>query len=138
MAAGKTWNEKLHAAKEPQVKRLDKAFADMPEGCMMLIATPAIIDEYIRQIPKGKAVDMLTLRIDLAHTFHAEKTCPLTTGIFLRIVAEAAYEQYLQGTALSHITPFWRVISEKSPLAKKLSFGADVIKELRRKEKINI
>lgn len=136
MAARKTWNEKLHAPKEPQVKRLDKAFADMPEGCMMLIATPAIIDEYIRQIPKGKAVDMLTLRNDLARTFHAEKTCPLTTGIFLRIVAEAAYEQHLQGTALSRITPFWRVISEKTPLAKKLSVGAEVVKELRRKEKI--
>ena len=90
MKTKKSWNDKLHDARLPQVKRLDKSFADMPEGCMMLIATPAIIDSYIRQIPKGKSVDLLTLRDDLAREYHAEKTCPLTTGIFLRIVAEAA------------------------------------------------
>ena len=42
MKSKRSWNEKLHDAKEPQVKKLDKAFADMPEGCMMLIATPEI------------------------------------------------------------------------------------------------
>lgn len=134
MAARTTWAEKLANSKPPQVKRLDKAFADMPEGCMMLIASPAIIDEYIWQVPKGKSVDLNTLRNDLAMQYHAEKTCPLTTGIFLRIVAEAAYDKHLQGAPLSRITPFWRVISEKMPLAKKLSFGAAVIQQMRKKE----
>jgi hypothetical protein len=137
MKSKRSWNEKLHDAKEPQVKKLDKAFADMPEGCIMLIATPEIVDNYIKQIPKGKSVDMITLRNDLAQEFQAEKTCPLTTGIFLRIVAEAAYEKYLKGTPLDKVTPFWRVVNDKSKLAKKLSFGAEVVQKLRRKENIS-
>lgn len=71
----------------PQIKQLDKAFADMPEGCVMLIATPQIIDEYVRGIAFGKRVDTKTMRRDLAQQFEAEYTCPVTTGIFLRIVA---------------------------------------------------
>jgi len=58
MKSKRSWNEKLYDAKEPQVKKLDKAFADMPEGCIMLIATPEIVDNYIKQIPKGKNVDI--------------------------------------------------------------------------------
>jgi hypothetical protein len=137
MKSKRSWNEKLHDAKEPQVKRLDKSFADMPEGCMMLIATPEIVDNYINQIPIGKSVDILTLRNDLAKEFHAEKTCPLITGIFLRIVAEAAYEKHLQGVAWNKVTPFWRVINDKSKLAKKLSFESDVVRKMRKKEKLS-
>ena len=54
MKSKRSWNEKLHNAKDPQVKKLDKAFADMPEGCIMLIATPEIVDNYVRQISKRK------------------------------------------------------------------------------------
>jgi len=100
----------------------------------MLIPTPKIVDAYIRQIPKGRQADVNTIRKDLAAEYHAEVTCPLTTGIFVRIVAEAAYEDYEKGTALNKITPFWRVISEKSPAAKKLTFGTKLLKEQRLKE----
>jgi hypothetical protein len=102
----------------------------------MLIATPEIVDDYIRQIPAGKSVDVLTLRDDLARGHGAERTCPLTTGIFLRIVAEAAYERHMQGMPWNRITPFWRVIDERSKLAAKLSFGPDIVHERRMKERI--
>lgn len=136
MRAKKSWSEKLHAHKEIQVKKLEKAFADMPEGCIMLIATPEIVNNYINQIPKGRSVDISTLRNDLALAYNAEKTCPLTTGIFLRIVAEAANEQHQKGAAWKNVTPFWRVIDDRSNLAKKLSFDAAIIHQLRKKEKI--
>jgi len=42
----------------------------------------------------------------------------------------------LQGTPLNKVTPFWRVIDDKSKLAKKLSFGVEVVHEFRKKEKI--
>jgi hypothetical protein len=77
-----------------------------------------------------------TLRNDLATTFHADKTCPLTTGIFLRIVAEKAYEEYLGGKALKATTPFWRVITRGTPLAKKLSCGEYFLKERRSAENL--
>ncbi len=63
-------------------------------------------------------------------------TCPITTGIFVRIAAEAAYEEFQQGMPIEKITPFWRIISETSPAAKKLIFGTQMLKELRKKENI--
>ena len=103
----------------------------------MLIPTPKLIDDYIRHIPKGKEVEVETIRKDLAAEYNADITCPLTTGIFLRISAEAAYEEYEKGTPITKITPFWRVINDRMPTAKKLSFGTDFLNEQRRKEKLN-
>jgi hypothetical protein len=130
----KTWHEKLHINRELEIEKIDKDFADIPAGCKMLIATPLIVDQYIRHIPKGSSTTLQQMRKDLAAEYHADYTCPITSGIFLRIVAEAAYEEYLQGKALTKITPFWRMIDSKSPAAKKLSFGFDFVKEQRSKE----
>src|SRR5688500_6509515 len=105
---GKTWADKLSPDKKPEVKRNDKGIADIPPGGIMLIATPKVVDDYVRSIPKGKSVSMQTMRKDLAEEFNTEYTCPLTAGIFLRIVSEAAHEQLEKGTALKNITPFWR------------------------------
>lgn len=132
----KTWAEKLNIDRRPVIEKAGKDFAGVKTGQMMLIPTPKIVDAYIRQIPKGIHVDTETIRKDLAAEYHAEITCPLTTGIFIRIAAEAAYEEYEKGTALNKITPFWRVISEKSPAAKKLTFGTKFLKDQRKKEGI--
>lgn len=133
----KSWQEKLRIERQPQIERSDKDFAGIKTGQMMLIPTPMLIDAYIRQIPQGKEVDVATLRKDLAAEYHAEVTCPLTTGIFLRIAAEAAYEEYEAGKSAGRITPFWRVLNERSPAAKKLSFGTDFLREQRLKEGIS-
>jgi hypothetical protein len=130
----KTWQEKLNIDREPVIEKADKDFGGIRTGQLMLIPTPRIVDEYIRQIPKGKEADMVTIRKDLAAEYGAEVTCPLTTGIFVRIVAEAAFESYQKGTPLNRITPFWRVINLKSPAAKKLTFGTDLLADQRRKE----
>ena len=130
----KTWQEKLNIDRVPVVEVTDKGFAGIKAGQVLLIPTPKLIDSYIRQIPKGKQVDIETIRKDLASEFHAEVTCPLTTGIFLRIVAEAAYDDYKKGKSIQQITPFWRVLDESSNAAKKLTFGTSFLKEQRKKE----
>lgn len=133
----KSWLEKLNDdTKKIEIKKLEKEYAGMPAGSTMLIATPVIIDEYIRNIPSGKESTIPHMRNDLAIAHHADFTCPLTTGIFLRIVAEAAHQQYQKGVALSRVTPFWRILDEKSPLNNKLSFGADFVPRQRKKERI--
>lgn len=78
--AKKTWTEKYFTEKSYEVKRIDKKFADIPEGASMLIATPQIVADYIKQIPKGNSTDIKTMRNDLAAEFHAEYTCPVTRG----------------------------------------------------------
>lgn len=123
MAKKKTWLDKLNENKEPQIKRIEIDFADIRAGSNMLIATPQLIDQYIQEIGFGKRIDTKTLRKDLALEYNADYTCPVTTGLFLRIVAEANYEKLQQGKSVAEITPFWRVIEPNSTLAKKLTFG---------------
>lgn len=135
-SSNKSWQEKLHVDRVAEIELTTKRFADIPPGSKMLITTPLIIDHYIRQIPKGKFTDIKQIRRDLAAAYHAQYTCPVTTGIFIRIVAEAAYEEYENGKSLSQIAPFWRALSIKSPSAKKLSFGMNFLMEQQRKEKI--
>ena len=130
----KTWQQKLHSDRPYHVEVLDGKFADIPAGASMLVATPEIVDAYIRNIPKGVHTDIQQMRKDLAAEYNAEYTCPLTAGIFLRIASEAAYEEYLAGKPIKKITPFWRIINSKAPVAKKLTFGTDFIKEQRAKE----
>jgi len=135
MAIKKSWLDKLNENKEPKIKRIDIDFADIPAGSNMFIATPKLIDQYINEIGVGKRIDLKTLRKDLAIEHNADYTCPVTTGIFLRIVAEANYEKLHQGIHLQEITPFWRVIEPNSALAKKLTFGQDFLLEQIEKER---
>jgi hypothetical protein len=130
----KTWVEKLHNKNPDKVEVLDKKFADIPAGASMYIATPEIVDAYIRHIPPGTHTSLQQMRKDLAAEHNAEYCCPITAGIFLRIVAEAAYEEYASGKPLKKITPFWRMIDSKTPAAKKLTFGTDFVREQRKKE----
>jgi hypothetical protein len=136
MAKKKTWLEKFRDSKEPQIKQIDKPFANNPAGSTMLIPSPQLIDQYLAHIDFGKRVDVKTLRMDLAIEQGADFTCPLTTGIFLRIVAEANFENWQQGKKIEEITPFWRAIEPNSPLAKKLSFGQVFLMEQIEKEMI--
>jgi len=136
MANRKSWLEKLNDKKEPQLKRIEIQFADMPAGSNMFIATPQLIDEYVKQIGFGRRIDIKTLRKDLALAHHADYTCPVTTGIFLRIVAEANYEKLQLGKEIDEISPFWRVITPNSALAKKLTFGQEfLIQQINKEEK---
>jgi hypothetical protein len=130
-----TWTQKLQCSKPAAIKTLDKAFADMPEGSRMMIASPEIIDRYVRNLSPGQFITPKELRADLADSHKAEHTCPVTTGIFLRVVAEAAWEQHLAGVPMKDITPFWRVIDPESPLAGKLACGLEFIRTQRSSEK---
>ncbi|MEY2904741.1 MAG: hypothetical protein RJA52_757 [Bacteroidota bacterium] len=135
MAKKKSWKDKLNDEKREQLKPLEKDFWGYHIGDIMLIATPKIIENYVQQIPSGKITTPEVMRKDLAIEFNATFTCPMTSGIFLRIVAEAAYEEFLQNGDATKITPFWRIIEPESKLASKLTFGENFIKEMRSKER---
>ena len=129
-----TWQQKLHCAKVPVVKTVEKKFADIPQGAKMLISCPLEIDQTIRQIPFGKFITPKILRTQLAQRHQADATCPVTTGIFLRIAAEAALEDLNTGTPIADICPFWRVIEPNAALAQKLSCGGLWIEQQRAAE----
>ena len=130
----KSWIEKRDCEKSFKIKTIDKKFADIPEGSKMLIASPPIIDEYVKSINYGKFVEPIKMRDDLAKQYQADKTCPVTTGIFLRIISEASYLEI----GIDTITPFWRIVDPKSKLASKLTCGIDFIIENQKREEIKI
>lgn len=132
----KSWSEKLHSKSLAKVETLDKPMMGLPTGTRLYIATPLIVQQLIADIPKGQTRTIAQIRESLAQENGADATCPLTTGIFVRIVAEESYERMQEGAPDSEVAPFWRVIEPKSPLAKKFSGGPDVIKALRAKEGI--
>ena len=133
----KSWVEKRDTIKESKVKINDKKFADIPAGTRMLIPTPKIVDNFIKTIPNGSFMNTKDLRNKLAIQYDAEMTCPLVTGIFLRIISEAAYEEYQLDRNIEEITPFWRVVDPDSKLANKLTFGTGFLIQNQANENIN-
>lgn len=125
----KSWAEKLNQGHEPRIKILEKKFAGMPRGSKMFIVTPKMIQKYVNAIPLGKLIDVKKMREDLAYQNNADFTCPLTTGIFLRIVAEESYERFTNDGKRELMTPFWRIINPTSSLAKKLTCGVKFLNE---------
>jgi hypothetical protein len=134
MKTKKSWTEKLNASKPHEVKPAPIDIAGMKAGQIMLVPTARIVDDFIRTIPKGSSMDVLTLRKRLARKYRAEVTCPITTGFHLKTVAEAAFEALERGARLSAVTPVWRVLDEKSPTTKKLSCGPSFIEKQRSRE----
>jgi hypothetical protein len=130
----KTWVEKFKTKSASKRVRIDTAFAGIPAGSMLFVATPKIVDQYLRRIPKGATRTVERLRADLAKRNRCDATCPLSTAIFLRIAAEVACEQMTAGAKPAEVTPFWRVVDPDSSLAKKLSCGAGWIAKQRARE----
>ena len=123
-----TATEKFNKNYVEVVKVIEKDFSDLKSGDKMLISSPRSIAKYINNIPYGKEKTIKLMRQELAKFANADNTCPLTTGIFLRIAIEATLEnQYGDKPDL----PFWRVINERSPITKKLPISKDDLIYLR-------
>ncbi|NQY13797.1 MAG: hypothetical protein HRT81_08075 [Henriciella sp.] len=129
-----TAREKL--AREKQIKKviMDKAWAGIQPGQTMLVATPLMVDAYIRDIPHGETKTIPELRDDLAAREGCAATCPMSTSIFVRMVAEAALEDIADGKAVSEVSPFWRVITGQDKMTKKLNVDAAWVDEQRQLE----
>lgn len=118
-----TWREKL----ENPPKGLPKVVSGPPKwekrfgGTKVLVPTPLLVDELIRKVPKRKLVTVKHIRERLAKDFKADSTCPLTTGIFIRIAAEVAEEDLREGK--KQITPYWRVLKADGSLNEKFPGG---------------
>jgi len=125
LAKGKTWRQKLeqehpnHGKIVPVPPRMQKTFG---KG-MMLIPRPRDVDALMRMPKKGKLITQSQLRAALARDSAADCTCPLTSGIFIRIVAEAAEEDRRAGR--KRITPYWRTIRDDGKLMDKFPGGAE-------------
>jgi hypothetical protein len=126
--ARKTWEEKFHNGREPEVAIMHRKVGGALPGMKMLIPTPAQVDAEIRNIPKGEKRSLAEIRSSLAAAAGADITCPMCGSLFARIVAERAAEQVTNGAPFDEVAPFWRVTDPK--LISRYSFDWSLFQNL--------
>ena len=134
--AKKTWAEKMNA-KPPHHVVLEKDFAGIPKGAKLHISSPVEIAAELKTIPPGSILSIKAFRRRLAEKNKCDATCPVSTSIFLRIVAEHTWEEFNSSSSTQDLAPFWRVVESSSPMAKKLNFDSAWIDLQRELEKQN-
>lgn len=120
----KSWKEKLHNQDHSKIVEIPARMVKRFGPGTMLIPKPLDVDALIRKAGKGKLLTVSEIRSKLARDNKVDTTCPLTTGIFVRIVAEAAEEELRDGR--KRVTPYWRVIRDDGSLNEKFPGGVNV------------
>ena len=128
----KSWREKLGRLQEPKVVKVPPRMQRRFGTGTMLIPRTLDVDSLIRKIPRGRLATQSQIRARLASDFGADVTCPITTGIFVRIAAEAANEDLESGK--TRVTPYWRVVREDGSLNEKFPGGVRAQSLLLKKE----
>ncbi len=126
----KTYKERIFQSRPSKTDIVPKDFADCKAGQTIIIPSFTDIYDYIQHIPAGERRSVKDLRQFLAQKYGADVACPIVCGMGVRICAEYGYEQYSQGDSLETIVPFWRIIDEKSPTAKKITFDKAILSHL--------
>ena len=100
---------------------LDVKAAKRWGGKTMFIPSPLMVDKIMKSVPKGKLINVAGIRAYLAKKNACDIACPLTTGIFTWISANAAEEQQLSGE--KNTTPYWRTLKSEGLLNEKYPGG---------------
>ncbi len=126
-----TAREKLAREKHLKIVTMDKAWAGMQPGQTMLVATPQMVDAYIKAIPHGETQTIPDMRRAMAEAHKCDGMCPMSTSIFVSMVANAALEDLADGKAVSEVSPFWRMITSDDKIAKRLNLDPTWIDQQR-------
>lgn len=119
MKTKKSWKEKLFDSKDlPKVKVIRAEQEKRWGKGTIVIPSPLDVDAIMKTVPRGRIITINGIRKQLAKSHNATIGCPITTGIFAWIAANAATEdpKLEEGQ-----TPYWRtlknggVINEKYP-----------------------
>ena len=127
------WQEKFNKEKKEKIKKLTFNFADIKKGQKMLVSSPKSISKYIKKFPLEKK-DCNTNERCIGKKRKADKTCPVSTGIFLRIAIEASLEEQKKEKLKKPNLPFWRIIDENTPILKKLSISKTMLRKYYKSE----
>ncbi len=133
MAKKKSWREKLADSKDlPKVIRCEEKGKYGPRwgvkpGDTLVIPAPKEVDEIMKRVKKGRLITINEIRRILAKKHKTTSACPITSGIFGWIAANAAEEQRQQGK--KNITPYWRTLKAGGELNPKYPGGIDAQKK---------
>ncbi len=113
--AARSFVDKLRPELEPKIVK------DKKSGLKMLVPTPLLVATMVSRVAPRKLTSPERIRRKLARKFGAKLTCPMTTAIFLNILAGAAEEELAAGQAPT--APYWRVVNEDGTLPAKFPPG---------------
>lgn len=134
MAIAASWAERLAASNGVDIRPVPEGRRGMTPGKSMLYPSARMVYDAIRAVPDGQTITPKELRTSLAEQYGAEYTCPVTTTIALRIVAEAANEAREEGASLDDVAPVWRVLGSGASALRKLTFDPQWILDERAAE----
>jgi len=120
----KSWQEKLLDSKGlPKVEKLTDKMSKRWGTGTIVIPAPIEVDEIMKKVPEGKLITVSEIRALLAKKHGATIGCPLTTGIFAWVAANAAEEAAAEGK--ENITPYWRTLKSGGELNEKFPGGVE-------------
>jgi hypothetical protein len=120
----KSWREKLADDKDfPKVVEITPEMSQRWGTGTVVIPAPREVDEIMRSVPRGRLITINQIRARLAKRHGASIGCPITTGIFAWIAANAAEEDAAEGK--KDITPYWRTLKVGGVLNPKYPGGVE-------------
>ena len=133
MPKRKSWSEKLKDNKGlPKVEKITDKMSKRWGTGTVVIPAPMEVNEMMRKVPEGKLITINEIRAALAKKHGATIGCPLTTGIFAWVAANAAEEERQKGE--KDITPYWRTLKTGGVINPKYPGGIEAQKKLLEKE----
>jgi len=123
----KSAKEHLNSDKQAKMVVLEKDFAGVTKGQKLFVATPKIVDDYIKKIPYGETRTIERMRRELARRRKGDATCPVSSAIFIRIASQSAIDDLENGKSTSEVTPFWRLLTSKDKISKRLTIDSEWI-----------
>jgi hypothetical protein len=133
MPKKKTWTEKLNDDKGlPKVEKISSKMSKRWGVGTVVIPAPREVDALMKSVPEGKLVTINQMRAALARKHRATIGCPITTGIFAWVAANAAEESGQKGESM--ITPYWRTLKTGGVINEKYPGGVKGQKKLLEKE----
>ena len=128
MGPKKSWREKLADSKDlPKVEMITEKMSKRWGTGTVVIPAPKEVDEIMKKVPKGKLITINEIRRILAKSHGATIGCPITTGIFAWVAANASMEEAAEGK--ERITPYWRTLKTGGELNPKYPGGIEDQKE---------
>jgi hypothetical protein len=125
----KSWKEKLADDKGlPRVEQITDKLSPRWGAGTVVIPAPGEVDEFMRKVPRGRITTINEIREALAKRHHATIGCPITTGIFAWIAANAAAEDAASGAA--GINPYWRTLKSGGVVNEKYPGGGEAQKRI--------
>ena len=128
MVKKKSWTEKLRDSRDfPKIETINEKMSKRWGTGTVVIPAPLEVDELMKMVPEGKLVTINQIRAALAKKHKATICCPMTTGIFAWVAANAAEEQKQKGA--EDITPYWRTLKTGGVLNPKYPGGVEDLKK---------